>query len=303
MNKFVRHCFVAASAIALMGGLSACSMDNDEISESYEMKLCNLVIPSDPSQEVYVQTGSLYKMNFLLNKGTVEVSGADVQLGTPKYTFNVAGISYENAMNQQGFVRRFAGASGTLAGTSYEIKNLSGFLSTLVNWYNLPIPGFVSVQTTSTMAVSYQVGDDYTIKTFPADMFFTGSQTTTYSFMGAPEKKFDYADAIYRVRFSDDMKSATVIIMNVTFAEEMPKIIEAIVLKDLAVSYDATGYHISGSNILPEMLEAGALTPMPQYTFNDFSLDSDGPLLTECKCAYTVAGTFHGVFSGSYVQY
>lgn len=302
MNKtsFKALALTGAAAFSMM--LGGCSLGDDELSTYFSMPLNNLIIPSDPDAAPIVQKGCTYKVSYDLTKGLATVSTSDLKLTGDAVSFTTDEMKMTQRMAQNNYyIREFSG-SGRMDNGSYDIVNFKGIETQL--YYTTPtvIPGISNLTINAGLVLTYGIGDEYRVKTFWSDMNFKGETVTTFSMKGQTVNYVN-TDPIYRIKFSDDMKKATMVIYNVRFAEQMPKPLSAVIVKDLDVTYTRQGYVISGSERVPEVLEGGATTEYPNYTFNSIKFTADSDDLTKAVCEYTVAGRFKGVFKGNYLAY
>lgn len=300
--KNIKLCALATVALAASAMLTGCKLDGNDMTQYFSVSLCNLIIPTDPSQPVTATSGSSYKVNYNFTQGKVTVSAEDVVIGDKTLNLTSDEMSFTERMNSAGYVRDFKGDGKLSDGTL--VSDLEGFESTLFYYLPTAVPGVVGVTPIDNRVVfSYNVGFEYQVKTFPQDIYFGGETVTHYSIPGQDGKSFSNKESVYRVYFNKDLKTATVVIYNVRFAEEMPRPLKAVALVDLKVTFGRNGYTVSGENIIPKMMEGDGVTDYPERTFTSFTLTSAGAKLTDCVCDYTVLNVFKGHFEGSYVAY
>ncbi len=278
-------------------GLSSCLGDPENLL-SYSSTVSNYIIPNDPSKPIIVNPSCTYNLRVdgVKNKITINTSEFAPD-GRNNLSFStnemdclaVAGGGYVSGNFARGTARLSNGQ---------EITKLYGYYTSAVYNYEVPGDPFRPLLIPTMLVMSYET-PDATVKTFSRDPFFRGETTTTYSF-GGNSQTYKTNDAVYRVHFANDMATADVIIYNIKFAAQMPQALQGVVMKNLPVSLERDGYKISVENIIPEMLESGALTPYPAYTFDKFVLKSSSEDLTQVTCQYTVkGGAFQGSFNGS----
>ena len=291
--------FLGSLLMAALTGVTLTSCLGEPESEtSFSIKVSNMIIPDDLGEEVKVTHNCIYNLRIDGVKNKIIVSTSSLSLnGNSNLSFT------SNAMDGL-VIAGFGSESGSFArGTAklsngQEVSSINGYYTSIVNYYEVTGDPFPVTSVRPMLVMNYRVGNS-TVRTFCADSFFRGETTTSYSLgPNAPEKNFTTSDAVYRVKFAEDMKTASVVIYNVQFAEEMQKKLTAVVLKDLPVTLGHRGYIISGTDLVPEMLDDSGLTPMPRYTFDRISIESTDAQLTSIRCDYTVAGSFKGVFEG-----
>lgn len=284
---------------ALSMGLSSCLGEPENIS-SFSINVSNMIIPNDPSKPVTVDVNCTYNLRLdgVKNKITVGTSTLSFD-GSNNLSFNSSEMNCINySVASLGFTGgSFARGTANLSNGT-KIEGINGLYTSMVFTYDVVGEPFMVVVSNPMLIMNYKT-QDATVKTFSMNPFFKGKTTTTYNFKGE-EQTFTTDEAVYRVNFASDMKKANVLIYNIRFASQMPRPLQAVVLKDLPVTLTREGYIIEAADFVPEMLESGALTPNPSYKFDSFRLITTSSDLTEASCTYTVNGSFKGSFSGSY---
>lgn len=294
----MKKSLLLAFAAAAVAGFASCDRNSGVTSTvSFNAQTFNLISTLDGSAEPAVAS-SVYKFNFDQIAGTATI-GTEItnnikaiSFATDPITYKVMNYQWNSAIHEVIDIEAFK---------SKEIYNLDFQITTMAN-----IPPVVDGLPTITYLVNYkyivanyQVGDNVYVRTFWTDVTYTGTTTTTYPGAGGM-KSFNSTDVKYRVVMNPADKKATVILYDAKFAEEMPKPITNIVLKDLPVKFNNYGYEITGTDITPLCYEGGVATPNTDRIFNSFTLNVGGDL-TEANIDYTVSGVFRGSFTGSYV--
>ena len=287
------------AGLLLAGSLASCKLDNDVSELSQQTVVNQLIIPDDESKPVTVQTKCEYKMNMdlnastmTINSGTVSVNGMNGMLsaGPFKYAYGYAG--YGESFN-------FKNASGRF-GAMGEVTDLNGYLTTFIQTGTGIKYGLI---------LGYKANGAQ-VKTFYQTQLYSGTTKTTYQLGPAGDKTAETDEATYGIAFAEDMKTANVVIYNIKFAPEMPKALEAVILKNLDVTLDRNGYTISGTDIIPEVKEGSGTTPYENYPFRSFTFKPVNDDLTEARCDYVVSVKmgpasmdFTGEFAGRYANY
>lgn len=291
-----RNITLCISLVAICMGASSCLKDAEDL-RTETIYVANMIFPDDLTQPVSVQPNCSYNLRIDGTNGKLIISTSDLNLGHGNLNFTSSEMKC-NILSGGGYVSgNFANGTAHIS-NGESVEHLNGFYTSAIYVVSAPWDPF-QIRLSNPMLVMNYRTPNATVRTFSLDPFFSGKTTTYYNF-GGTDKTFSTEDAIYRVNFADDMSKANVIIYNIKFAEEMPKELQGIVLKDVPVRLDRTGYVVEGSDIIPEAFEGGALTPYPNYIFNHFILHSSSTNLTEAKCEYTVGGRFRGEFSGAY---
>lgn len=293
-------------SLLMSATLAGCSMDNDKVTSYFSVSLCNLIIPADESQVPYADSGCEYLINLNHTQATAEVKTDNLNIDGKTLGFTTDEMKYSDLVSQVGYSRKFNG-SGSINGGGV-ISDFSGVETTLFYYYPTAIPGVVGVTPIDKQVIlSYKVNDEYTVKTFPQDVYYGGETVTRFNMMGQSQT-FSNKEPIYRIYFANDMKTATVVIYNVKFAEQMPAL-KALVLKDLDVTYSSVGFTITGEDLVASYLDGEGLTKYEIYPFRSFKFISASTDLVKGECNFIVENTkmpgalFYGSFTGSYATY
>jgi len=154
--------------------------------------------------------------------------------------------------------------------------------------------------------LSYQIGNDYNVRTFWEDNVFTGETNTTVN--KDASTGFQNTKPAYRIKIDMATKKATAVLYNAKFNEKMPEM--NLILINLNVAFNNSGITVTGDNVIPRVLEGVSLTEVPTFPFTKFKFDIYGDM-TMGKCEFTVTPdpravpnmpantTFEGGFSGS----
>lgn len=280
---------------AIMLMVVGCKSTNEPVSiTTWNVKMCSVALPDDSSQEIEVKGEVNYGMRLDFVKETLTVSASDLEINGKKLNFTSEPIPMGYYRSENLWTAYFK--DGHSAGVSENAENISGFLTNGIYYYrpeNEQLPGSVA---DPQAIMSFSV-PGYTVKTFSSNAYFSGVTTTTYSF-GGMNKSFDNPDAVYRVNFAKDMKSADVVIYNVKFAQEMVNPLVAVYIKGLEVEFNTSGYTLKGEDIIPEMLENGVLVPYEEKKFDSIEINTVEGDMSKIRCSYTCASIFKGNFTG-----
>lgn len=305
----MKKIFGAALAALLLMPLASCSNDNDPI---------NTLSFTIPAYNLYTEIGSgdatvrraSYTFVTTYPANTVQFStsamplptGETAMFGTIEMPMNVSSVSFDNYRYE---VVKFSAASATKTGV--VVKDLNGELNqgvyrpgvVMVPGYEEPLlPG----GTQHVFFGSYNLSDEWTVRTFWPDLTWRGATVTTYPGMDVP---FTSDKIFYRVVMKRDDKDALtgkadVIFYNAKFAPKAPEL--TVLIQDLDLEFNANGYTVSGADIIPsQVADGGKLQPVPGFKFDNFKLTVSGNLLTGATANYKVAGKYEGQFSGSCV--
>lgn len=289
--------------------LSSCNLDtkDEDNYQSIAFPCASLVVPS--YGEPYAANTD-YALTFYVNSGTLTVGTSNLVLGTGIVAFTTNPMevktTYDTFNGVLLDVSNFSGGHSSSGNTS--VSDLKGFTSSIVNFLatNDPVNPLYPFTRRIPLVISYNVGNNYKVKTFMPDAIYNG--TTTISSSTGQGEPFTSTDIRYRVVFAKDFKTADVIFYSAKFAAMMPNAIN-FVLRNLNVEFNSNGYIISGMDVIPDMLPDnapadGGLIPAPGYPFKSFKLINAGTDLTTAQATYTVAigpAQYFGTFAGAYV--
>ncbi len=147
--------------------------------------------------------------------------------------------------------------------------------------------------------IRYVLGDEYQIYTFWPDLYYCG--VTDTEVMGVADSEYKSQDVGYRLKFDIKNKKAQVVLYNVKFNEQMPAM-ECLILPNLDVQFTNNGYIVEAANVNPLYIEGGKIMENPRFPFTTFKFVAEGNMV-EGYCDFTVAGRFHGAFTGKYMEF
>lgn len=273
--------------------------DGEDVTNYVSYSTANLVIPAN-GEDPFVLPSVNYKCEFNYTQGNLVVSTENLQLNLQSVlSFKSDPVDYFYGNYAEGQVWKFNidKISSILNGaydTDYDINNLSCTLTTAYYapqemWTQTSLPfGTVAM-------LNYNIGNLYTVKTFPLKAYYSGTTTTHHPGEGGADVTFVNDAPLYGITIDAAKNKASVEFYNAKFAEAMPMSI-TFTLDNLDVKFTNRGYYITGENIVPVM----AGTPMERYTFDNFRLSCVDENLTKVNIEYNVAGN-KGEFAGSYI--
>lgn len=285
----------------------ACSDSNEEPGRTdyYLIPAYNhfSAVDGTPGASVNMAT---YKFALRFPGETITFSSGNLQLpGGSPVTFSVDNMpfSVENVKvdNTPCEWLRFAGEHSSSQGST--VASLTGALTDAAYAPDFNIDGYERLVPSNLMhyaVMQYDLNSRWRIRTFWPDVTFGG---TTITRMPSSSEPYSNSAIRYRVVMHLDAAptayTADVILYNASFAPQMPTL-KAIVLKNLSLTFDETGYYIEGANVAPYMYEAGQLLETPKFTINEFRLTCGGNL-TSAAINYKVMGVYSGSFEGSWL--
>lgn len=286
-----------ATAAALMT-LASCK-NNDSVSTltlpvtTYSF-ITNTIDGGDP-----VVTGSIYRFNFDMVAGTTTMA-TELPIGSGNISFVTGNMPFTSGMYQfENSYYQIINIEKMQAGSASNQENITDLECQLTPMAYMPpdVQGAPQVSYPSDFRYSimhYNIGA-YRVRTFWPDMTFRGETTSTDNAGG---QSYNTKDMLYRVVLNVKEKTATVVLYNVKFTEEMTA--KNLVLEKLPVTFSAAGIHVDGTEVVAKVYESSSATADPQYTFNSFRCDILGDL-TAGSIIYKVAEKYNGQFSGACV--
>lgn len=279
----------------LLLGLSACSDNDSKYSYTYNLNPINIItnvsdgtsyasegrysfeLTSTPSSN----TGVITVSNLLINNSLQSFTTFEQPYKTNLYFANFENVETDNA-------------------------NVSDANFLLTPYFNYPayfniIPTYQS--SGDIVLAKYRYGD-YEVKTFQKNTFFVGTTETTYPFQG--QNMSASSETIYYqlvIDIAENPQKATLIMYNAKFSGvEQEPVKKQINLEDLDVTYANGLITVTGENIIPDIVEGSAVTPNPDYIFDNIEFKTISEDLTWCSITFKVRGIYNGSFRGSYAD-
>lgn len=254
----------------------------------------------------YVMTTKSPEMTVSLAASNMSLPGGGKgNLTTIDMPFNISGVEIDGYYCE---TLTFTSESPYKSGLS--ISKLSGSVTQAAyNPGDVEVPGYDRIVPNPNMGrpqnfcvFDYLIGTEWRVRSFWPDMTFCGTTVTTFPGMTGPysNDKIAYRVIMHRDDNGAILNKADIIFYNAQFAPQAPEI--TVVLRDLTLNFNNNGYKISGTDIVPDMVEAGALQPVNRYKFDSFNFVVQGNL-TSASASYSVAGMFNGSFSGSSIKW
>lgn len=296
-NRFM----CALGAVAILAAAASCNKNDPESTYTTSYPIYNLYTPLNSDRVAHVSPAT-YQLRYDLVAVTVEVSGSGLTWNNTTYNFTTSPTRFNSGYaSDGGEMIEFKDASATVAGMPLS---LSGMLTNRKYYTTQAVPGIkggpLNYSELPVIAFSYNVGDLYSVRTFNPEAYMGGTTQTTYEMKGE-HKTYTTDKMLYRTVIDPQTMTADLVIYNARFAEEMGRDLVAVVVKGLKVEWIPNGYSISGSNIIPEYLEGGALQPIPPFIFNSISVSTVGDRMTDFVIDYEVAEQYKGHFTGSVI--
>lgn len=145
--------------------------------------------------------------------------------------------------------------------------------------------------------MTLNIGSSYVLKTIQNEMAFSGKTTTLIN----GENPYSNAGIVYQLNLDIANGKASVTIYNAKFAEAAPNI-RILRLRNLTLKADrSSGYTVTGTDIVPEVLEGSEWVPNQRFTFNEFRLVPTSDNLSIASINYCVAGVYTGTCVGTYI--
>lgn len=285
--------------------LSSCLDSGGDTTMSSGYTVLNLVTPVDVAQPVSVFE-TTYRFDYNISKQTLSLLASELPVGSGTLSFTTPEVPYSNQNQTGGQSQRFSCVSSPATGVVSTIDNLQGVITTSVvnpRVYNItPITSVgQSPYFNSAFLMNYRAADSYYIYTFPSDAYFKGRTESTYP-LGGSVQSFETEDCIYRAAIDIKSGKADIVLHNAQFTppgeHAMPKL--TFVLKDLTFTPVRGGYEITGTDIVPQVLEGTQLTPNPAFPFKRIALKTTNASMTSVAIEFEVEAAY-GSFTGSFV--
>ncbi len=287
---------------AFMLGATSCDdikKDNPDNSSTIRGTLPACVIFEKAEKPVALCPDASINFTYFFNRGiwNVTINDLDVAGMDSELSFTTPDIIPSGQSNQLlSYLSAFTAKSG---------QTVSGFSCILSNNYY-----YYTGEETTTLSplgtlitVTFNVPGQYQVRAFPPRCYFGGTTVSTYKDAQGNDKRYESTSAQFGLDMDVAARKATVTIHNAKFAEEMPGSLTRMELKGLTIEGDREhGYKLVGKDIIPVVGEGAAAVPYKQFVFNEIEFHPTNNLMTLGECEFTVAGRYHGKFTGSFVK-
>ncbi len=280
---------------------------------------CNLITPLDGGASY--ATKGLYSFNFNLSQWKVAFTTGDLQTNDKRYSFVTNETDYLQFTPYNGMVYYIKGFTGNVDNSAtlplkdsymWITSNFYYYPSAIIPTYTHPSLVFNGEYIQPALIGSYQVGEEFKVKTFMPDAFYAGTTHTTFPTMGGAEGTYENKDMYYRVLVDVVKNKADVMICNARFSNSEKEPLKAFVyLKDMDVTFGNGYYRITGADITPKLYEGGKFEDYPSFNIKSFDMTTTGADMTGAVMDYivehtqqmgemTMTVTYTGHFTGSY---
>lgn len=279
--------------VMLAAALASCSKGESTSTYTYNLNPVNIITDLTDNSTVASQGGYTItlKMNTETQYGTIEVSDLVINNSIVKFSTNEqnykTNLYYAYFENVQSSSANLTDADFLLT-PYFNYPSVYGVTATYLN------PGNV-------LMADYIYNGQYQVKTFPLNAFYVGDTSTSYPFMGETQY-YETTDIYYQLSLNkDDLSKATIMMFNAKFSGvEQEPVKKQIILDNLDVTYADGTFTVTGTDVIPYIVEGTESTPYPSYTFDSIEMKITGDDLTGCVLTYMVAGIYSGTFSGLY---
>lgn len=305
----MKKSLLLASFALMLGALTSCDKENGSTSTmTYNVPTYNLVTSQDPTAAPSVES-SVYKFTFDMMNATATIGtdfkadGESISFVTNPIGYNAGFFIGEDSNKAYEVIWMESMKQGSLNNIAAQISEMAYFplMDEYGNISNVDgLPAFTVPANMKYLTMSYNI-DDIHVTTFWNDVTFRGNTTTQYTTKEGLSKSFVTKGIKYRVIMDPAKLKAKVIIYDAQFAQEMTMSIAAIVVDNLDLEFNNSGYTIKGKDIVPTMAQSGKLIPMQEFIFDEFDMTTGGDL-TSTSISYKVAhGAYMGYFEGSHI--
>lgn len=156
----------------------------------------------------------------------------------------------------------------------------------------------------------YEIGQDFSVKTFSCDNTYEGQTQTSYpNREGGKDSAFSKT-IYYRVVLDVTKSKAYVVIYNAKFSNVPAEPIKPVVyLKDLDIIWGNGYYTIHGTNLPSYVIDGGKMDINEDFTFSEFTMNTVGNEMVGANISYKVINSiggynieYEGHFSGQCVN-
>lgn len=301
--------------VALMLALTGCGKDDSYYTYPATYGTLNVVTAADGTTTI--EEGSYSVSRTVTNTGQNGVVGTNsLYLGSEvPVTFVTVDQSYQT--DNFGNFSYFKNVKSATQGVT--LTNADFLFTRYYYWPDLKqfvneadqveyaIPGEIVV-------ASYQINNNYTVTTFQPKTCFVGTTTTSYTVMGNTS---DYTteDIPYMLVLDIKNKKAKIVMLKAKFSSAPNEPVkEQVILEGLDLNYYNGIISVTGTDVVPLMVEGGASTPNENYTFSSINFRTTNAALTSCEIDYvvhikqdvpamgmTIEYDATGKFTGSYI--
>ncbi len=293
-----------AAAIALL--FSSCDTSTKDSTSMNLYKVYNHIFSKTTGEITTSQ--NIYSVELNWTQGTVAISTKDLKIDNKDNSFTttpgvIGEVKTYNTSEGVAQTMKFERLTGNFNDdSSMPLQNFRAKWSSALN-----VPTYSELQNSGVQAkmnpliLSYEIGNEYMVRTFQVDCFYKGSTNTSFVAMDGQSGTYQNTNMLYRVILDVDKKKGDVQIFKAKFAEQQPEI-SLIAVKGLDLTFNSEGYVLKGENIVPGVVENGKETPNDKYIFNQIEFVASGPELTQGFFSFKVADRFTGRFVGDYMM-
>lgn len=155
----------------------------------------------------------------------------------------------------------------------------------------------------------YEIGQDFSVKTFSCDNTYEGTTQTSYPNMTGGKDSALSKTIYYRIVLDVAKSKAYVVIYNAKFSNSPKEPIKPVVyLKDLDITWGNGSYTVHGTNLPSYVIDGGKVDVNPDFTFSEFSMTTVGYEMVGANISYKVVNSigamnieYEGHFGGQCV--
>lgn len=121
----------------------------------------------------------------------------------------------------------------------------------------------------------YEIGQDFSVKTFSCDNTYEGQTVTSYFYKG---EMASYATRTiyYRIVLDVNKSKACVVMYNAKFSNSQEPVKPVVYLKDLDIVWGNGSYTVQGTDLPCYIIEGGKLEIHPDFTVSEFTMTTVG---------------------------
>lgn len=299
-----------ASAALLMMGAASCNKNGQDYKSTSTYKLETYSLVTAPGQDAavtltnYTFVTDNYNYTLMMTSDDLVVGGNKANFSTAEMPMVYGIITMSGAQSPTSFYLSEA-ASAAPAGATTPITNVYADFTTCTNALNdsilnvlgaqLKLNPIVYPRTRIYSETQFKLGD-YQIRTFWKDMIFTGTTGLSKGDQTLPQSTNEPS---YRVLMNLDKPgayTADIYLYNVSYLETEKPV--NYVIKSVPVTFGATGFSMTCSDVTPEALAVNEGQNVPAIKINTLTLNSSTPDLTRADVRFRLDNGYTVTFNG-----
>lgn len=300
---------ILASAVCTALFLTSCDSESETPTSSYfeVYNTLTLISPADGTDPVVATP--VYKVS-QNTRNQMSVSVASFEAAGHKISFDSGFSAFKYGIRELGNLSLEVYTYEKSTTDSHNGENITNLSMIYTNDY--VVPSAYSASPTASVdfpygnymfLARYDIEGVGTANTFYSMAAFGGETTTSFPGQGGVMQSYTDGNTTFEYAIDTKAMTADIIIYDARFAQQMPSI-PVMRVEGLTVKYKTGAIEMTGTGIIPEVLEGGSdgaenWTPNMRYQFDDITFEIKGEYLNVANAHFTVASVFSGSFNGS----